>query len=89
MTRDEMIDYLVDSDYHFVMENSNGPGLLDDYIRFGFKGYLNFSDEELKVEYQTRKQIESYYNDEPLSEVEVLGSGMDDQDEDDSTTNLN
>ena len=59
MDRDEMIDYLVDSDYRYVMECANGPELLDSYIKFGFKGYFNYTDEELRAEYAQRKEIEN------------------------------
>jgi hypothetical protein len=32
---------------------------LDSYIQFGFKGYENYTDEELSVEYAQRKEIEN------------------------------
>ena len=59
MDRDEMIDFLVDSDYRYIMECANGPELLDSYLKFGFKGYFNYTDAELIAEYNERKEIEN------------------------------
>jgi hypothetical protein len=58
MTREEMIDYLADSDFDYIM-NGDGLGaeLLDSYIRNGFKGYEAYSDTELKVEFEQRKEM--------------------------------
>ena len=57
MTRDEMIDYLIDSDFKYIMEG-DGLELLNSYLEFGFKGYVNFTDEELAAEVKERKAIE-------------------------------
>lgn len=57
MTRDEMIDYLTDSDFKYIMEG-DGLELLNSYLEFGFKGYANFTDEELAAEVKERKAIE-------------------------------
>lgn len=59
MDRDDMIDFLVDSDYRYIMECANGPELLDSYLKFGFKGYFNYTDAELIAEYNERKEIEN------------------------------
>ena len=58
MTRDEKIDFLVNSDYTYIMENCNGPELLDSYLKFGFKGYFVFTDKELHDELVSRRAIE-------------------------------
>ena len=57
MSRDEMIDYLTDSDFKYIMEG-DGLELLNSYLEFGFKGYCNFTDEELVAEVKERKAIE-------------------------------
>ena len=57
MTRDEMIDYLIDSDFKYIMEG-DGLELLNSYLEFGFKGYVSFTDEELAAEVKERKAIE-------------------------------
>jgi len=44
MTREEKIAYLVDSDFK-VIERS--PEYLDSILNYGFKGYDNYTDEEL------------------------------------------
>ena len=58
MDREAMIEYLVDSDFKYIMENSNGPELLDSYLGFGFKGYQNFTDDELRYEVNERQYME-------------------------------
>lgn len=58
MTRDEMIDYLADSDFDYIMDGDGlGAELLDSYLRNGFKGYEAYTDAELKTEYEQRKEI--------------------------------
>jgi hypothetical protein len=57
MTRDEMIEYLSDSDYDYIMQTDGGIELLRSYIEDGFVGYSNFTDEELVVEIQQRKEM--------------------------------
>lgn len=59
MDREEMIAYLVESDYRYIMECANGPELLDSYLDFGFKGYRNFTDDELRAEYAQRKEMQN------------------------------
>lgn len=59
MTRDEMIEYLSDSDYDYIMQTDGGIELLRSYIEDGFKGYSNFTDEELKLEVDQRKEMET------------------------------
>ena len=59
MDREEMIDFLIESDYNYIMECANGPELLDSYLGFGFKGYRNYTDAELVAEYSQRKEMEN------------------------------
>jgi hypothetical protein len=59
MDRDEMIDYLINGDFQYIMECANGPELLDSYLGYGFKGYRNFTDAELTAEYAQRKEMEN------------------------------
>lgn len=57
-TREEMIDYLCDNDFDYIMDGDGlGAELLDSYIRNGFKGYEAYSDKELEVEYLQRKEM--------------------------------
>ncbi len=57
MTREEMIEYLSDSDYDYIMQTDGGIELLRSYIEDGFKGYSNYTDEELKLEVEQRKEM--------------------------------
>ena len=57
MDREEMIDFLIDSDFRYIMECANGPELLDSYLGFGFKGYQNFTDDELRYEVAQREEM--------------------------------
>ena len=57
--RDEAISYLTDSDYKYIMETEGGLELLNSYLQFGFKGYENFTDEELKAEIKERNWMET------------------------------
>jgi hypothetical protein len=60
MDREAMIDYLSDSDFDYI-QNGSGGGLelLRSYIEDGFKGYGNFTDEELVAEVSQRKEMEN------------------------------
>jgi hypothetical protein len=59
MTREEMIEYLSNSDYDYIMQTDGGVELLRSYIEDGFKGYSNYTDEELKLEVEQRKEMEN------------------------------
>jgi hypothetical protein len=59
MTREEMVEYLSDSDYDYIMQTDGGVELLRSYIEDGFKGYSNYTDEELKLEVEQRKEMEN------------------------------
>ena len=45
-TKEEMIDYLVSFNAESVLEDA------DYYLRYGFVGYNNMSDEEINDEYK-------------------------------------
>jgi hypothetical protein len=59
MTREEMVEYLSNSDYDYIMQTDGGVELLRSYIEDGFKGYSNYTDEELKLEVNQRKEMEN------------------------------
>jgi hypothetical protein len=59
-TREEMIDYLVESDFKYIMEGDGcGLELLRTYLEDGFTGYANFSDAELVAEVKERQWMEA------------------------------
>jgi hypothetical protein len=55
MTREEMIEFLVDSDFDHIMNDDGGLELLRDYLDTGHKGYRHLLDAELRVEVEQRK----------------------------------
>jgi hypothetical protein len=55
--REELVSYLADSDYDYIMNEDGGLELLDSYLRQGFKGYDNFTDIELITEYKQREEM--------------------------------
>jgi len=60
MTRDEAIKYLVQKDFDFITNELDNLGeeLLYSYLEDGFKGYWNFTDEELEDEVKQRRELE-------------------------------
>jgi hypothetical protein len=58
LDREEMVAYLCESDFQYIMHEDGGMELLDSYLRDGFKGYDAYTQEELIVEYQQRKEME-------------------------------
>lgn len=60
MTREQMVEFLIDSDYAYIMDNDGGGlELLDSYLRNGFKGYEAYTEEELIAEVAQRKEMET------------------------------
>ena len=58
MNRDEMIEFLTNSDFEYIIQGDGGGlELLESYILFGFKGYMNFTDAELISEVKERKEM--------------------------------
>ena len=60
--RDEMIEWLCDTDRDYIMDSDGGLELLYSYLQFGFKGYEAFTDEELRDEYRDRTVLREYLN---------------------------
>jgi hypothetical protein len=58
--RDGAEQFLVDEDFDYIMQTDNGLELLRDYLLLGFKGYANFTDEELVLEVNERKAMKEY-----------------------------
>ena len=58
MTRDEMIDFLIDSDYNYIMQEDGGLELLRDMLDTGHRGYRHLLDSELEVEVNQRKLMQ-------------------------------
>jgi hypothetical protein len=60
--RDEMIDRLIDDDINtiFVMKGEyNDESLIAQMLYSGFKGYENYTDDELIVEMRERELLET------------------------------
>ena len=51
--RIKIIEGLVDADFQYIM-SGDGAELLNSYLEFGFKGYNDFTDEELIAECEQR-----------------------------------
>jgi hypothetical protein len=53
--REEAIDYLSESDFQYIIKDPDlGLEVLRTYLVDGFKGYGNFTDEELIAELRAR-----------------------------------
>ena len=60
MTREQMVEFLIDSDFNYIMDYTGiGSELLDSYLRNGFKGYEAYTEEELIAEVAQRKEMET------------------------------
>jgi hypothetical protein len=57
LAREEMVAYLCESDFQYIMHSDGGLELLDSYLRDGFKGYDAYTQTELEVEYAQRKEM--------------------------------
>ena len=57
MDREEMVESLIDSDIDYIMADAaqDDYSLLAAYLDTGFKGYSNFTDEELVAEIKERE----------------------------------
>ena len=56
--REQAIEYLSQCDYDYIINgHEGGLELLWSYLGDGFKGYQNFTDEELKTEVAQRKEM--------------------------------
>ena len=53
--RDKVIEALTDDDMEYISSDvSGGLELLESYLKYGFKGYVEFTDSELIVECEQR-----------------------------------
>jgi hypothetical protein len=60
MTRDKMIEMLVNSDFDYIQSGEpGGLELLQHCLKFGFKGYIEYTDAELEAEYNFRIEMEN------------------------------
>jgi hypothetical protein len=56
--REQAIEYLSQCDYDYIINgHEGGLELLWSYLGDGFKGYQNFTDEELQTEVAQRKEM--------------------------------
>lgn len=61
MTREEMVEMLVDSDFEYIQSRKmGGLELLRSYLEFGFKGYIEYTDAELEAEYKNRLEMDNW-----------------------------
>lgn len=58
--RDAMVEWLCDTDKEYILESDGGLELLYSYLQFGFKGYEQFTDQELRDEYRDRMVMRDY-----------------------------
>ena len=56
--REAAIEQLANDDFEFIM-NGSGAELLDSYLNYGFKGYREYTNEELVAELQQRAEMAS------------------------------
>ena len=57
--REMAIEYLCERDFDFINEgNGAGLELLDSILQDGFRGYSNYTDEELNNAVAERKEME-------------------------------
>ncbi len=62
MTREEMIDWLVDELLDSIREHAafGDYSMIADYLRDGFCGFEKYSDAELKEEYEERMYLSNF-----------------------------
>ena len=61
--RDTMIKHLIDSTFDHIEQC---PETLDEYLKYGFKGFGNYSDFELLQEYR------DYISEDPSADIEII-----------------
>ena len=61
--RDTMIKQLIDSTSDHIEQC---PETLDEYLKYGFKGFENYSDSELLQEYR------DYISEDPSADIEII-----------------
>jgi hypothetical protein len=63
ITRGQMEDALVNSTFDHIEQI---PETLDDYLRYGFKGFSNYTDREILQEYR------DYISEDPTADIEII-----------------
>jgi hypothetical protein len=58
--RDEAEQFLVEDDYQYIMQTDSGLEYLRDLLLIGFKGYCDYTDEELRTELKQREAMKEY-----------------------------
>jgi len=61
--RDAMIKQLIDSTFDHIEQC---PETLDEYLKYGFKGFENYSDSELLQEYR------DYISEDPSADIYIV-----------------
>jgi len=61
--RNTMIKHLIDSTFDHIEQF---PETLDYYLKYGFKGFENYSDFELLQEYR------DYISEDPSADIEII-----------------
>lgn len=57
MTREEMQEELEEQDFQYIMNKDSGLEMLRNMLFYGFVGYSNYTDEELKAELNEREAL--------------------------------
>ena len=58
--REEAEQFLVEDDYQYIMQRDSGLEYLRDLLLIGFKGYCDYTDEELMTEIKQRNAMKEY-----------------------------
>lgn len=61
--REDMIQHLVNSTFDYLQQI---PEDMDTYLRYGFKGFANYTDDELVREYR------DYISEDPSADIEII-----------------
>lgn len=66
ISRDDMISHLVGSTFDHIQQI---PETLDHYLKYGFKGFEQYTDAELIQEYR------DYISEDPNADIEIILEG--------------
>lgn len=55
--RYELAEELEEQDFQYIMNQDGGVEMLRSILAYGFKGYTNYTDEELKAEQNERTAL--------------------------------
>lgn len=71
MTHEEMVEYLEEDDFQYIMHDPGGAEMLRNILFYGFVGYSDHTLSEIKAEFKERKALRG----EPIDDlVEFLYS---------------